>query len=224
MLLKKTSQNYADFRQKSILKLNNRQKHSFIGILLSPGSSMDSGIAYLNRDRELLKLDKFYKLEDLEISLKNNTDLESSVIFISIPEDYSLIDSKWKLNAKKTVLFNINEQKKVKEKWLNRYSNRGTELIRELKEMNCDIYRFDIKYLKMAFGLNTIFTNRSIHNCRCLQYMLKDKFGFTSLSKNMLPIAQLEALLGAFASYLIFQEKYNYKVLFNFNNIPVISI
>ena len=59
-----------------------------------------------------------------------------------------------------------------------------------------------------------------------LQSALKYKFGFNELPSNMLPVSQLEAILGAYLGVIMADKnnQYNCKIKAKYNDIEVIGM
>jgi hypothetical protein len=65
------------------------------------------------------------------------------------------------------------------------------------------------------------FKERSSADCKFLQAALRNEFGFAELPLNMMPVAQLEAIVGT----LLAEEfvKNNTNEIFKFRNVSVIN-
>ena len=63
---------------------------------------------------------------------------------------------------------------------------------------------------------------RSPSDCKFLQNTLRTEFGFEDLPSNMMPVAQLEAIVGT----ILAEKKLNQetKKIFEFKNIDVINL
>ena len=88
-------------------------------------------------------------------------------------------------------------------KWTKRLSNRLCDVLLNLREEGCEIYRCDINQLRQAYGLGAHFLARTSPDCKSLQNSLKLKYGFSELPDNMLAASSLEAIICAmFARYI----------------------
>ena len=91
-------------------------------------------------------------------------------------------------------------------------------------ENEIKINRFELYLTRQALRLDSSFKERSPADCKALQNALKMKHGF-NLSSNMMPMALLEALVGAvLAKNLSEQTEQKEKPLFEFNGVPVIRV
>ena len=105
---------------------------------------------------------------------------------------------------------------------MQRFSTRGCDLISDLKNKGADISRFEVYLSRQKFNLYSNFKERSSADCKFLQSTLKNEFGFNELPSNMMPVAQLEAIIGA----MLAEEKLkgNTKKIFEFKDVDVINL
>ena len=110
--------------------------------------------------------------------------------------------------------------------WANRFSTRGSEYFKELNESGIDLYRFDIDNMKKMFGNCFAFRDRTPIDCKSLQDTLRIKYGIRELPVNMLPVAQLEAILGAILAQMVATQNSNfeYKQIGTYEDLPIIGI
>ena len=171
-------------------------KISFIGISLASLSTIESAVAVLDRDLNVILLDKLFTMSDVNYFLDNFAGIKNAIIMVSIPENEVMISNKWKYNSRTYDLVNFDHE--MKNDCTRRFSTRGCEYFKELKNKNIDIFRFDIENLKFAFNNGMAFKERTPSDCKALQDTLRIQYGMRELPVNMLPVAQLEAIMGAF--------------------------
>ena len=119
-------------------------------------------------------------------------------------------------------MVNTNANILNRDNWTQRFSNRGCDFLKELIENNINVKRFDIYLTRQAFGLVSHIKDRSPADCKFLQTTLKMNYGFETLPSNMIPMAQLEALVGAMLARR-FDDGLCEKPIFKFNEIDVIK-
>ena len=92
----------------------------------------------------------------------------------------------------------------------------------KLKEEGADISRFEVYLTRQKFNLYSNFKERSSADCKFLQSALKYEYNFDSLPANMMPVAQLEAIVGC----LLGEEKLknNTGKIFEFRGLDVINL
>lgn len=202
-----------------------RDKKAFVGISFSSISSSESAVAILDDKLNLLLMDKLYTLHDVEYFLKNYQGAKNSMIAVSMAKNEVMISSRWKYLSRIYHPINLNSHLANRDCWADRFSKKGTDLFKNLKEDGYSIFRFDIHNAKSAFGCNDAFLDRSPADCKALQTGLKFKLNLENLPSNMLPVAELEAVLGAYTafSYAKDTKGENCKKLFNFYDLDVIG-
>ena len=201
-------------------------KVSFIGISLGGLSTIESAAAVLDRNLNIITLDKLFSMNDVKYFLNNFAGKQNSIILVSIPENEIMINSKWKYNSRTYHPVNLNTHMLNRDDWTNRFSSRGSEYFNELKENGFDIFRFDIENMKNFFGNGFAFRERTPIDCKALQDTLRIKYNMRELPVNMLPIAQLEAILGAILAQkiAISDNLFKYKKLGSFDNLEILGI
>lgn len=208
----------------NILK-NQTFKTSFIGISLASLSTVESAVAVLDNNLKVIMLDKLFSMNDVKYFIDNWAGKQNSVILVSIPENEVMLSSKWKYCSRTYHPVNLDDKLKNLDGWTNRFSTRGSEYFKELNEAGIDIYRFDIDNMKKFFNNGYAFRERTPLDCKALQDTLRIKYDMRELPVNMLPVAQLEAILGAFlARNIALDENFEYKQIGEYEKLPVIGV
>lgn len=180
-------------------------KKFFIGLSLSNSPNYDSGVAVLDENLKIISLDKLYSNYDVATFFKNFISLQNSVIAVSLVNDNSLLEGRWRIQSKNYKMisegFEINENN-----WTNRLSSRCQENFLDLKHEGYEIFRYFNFQLRYALGVNPHYSERTSLDCKSLQTSLKIKFGFDQLPENMLPASNLEAILGAMFAKDVYTE------------------
>ncbi|MBQ8887205.1 MAG: hypothetical protein IJY61_05835 [Candidatus Gastranaerophilales bacterium] len=201
-------------------------KVSFVGISLSGLSTIESAVAVIDKYKHVVMLDKLFSMNDVKYFLDNWAGKQNSVVMVSIPENEVMLSHKWKYNSRTYDLVNFDKQMINKDDWTNRFSSRGSEYFKELKENGCDIFRFDVDNMKKIVGNCFAYKERTPIDCKSLQDTLRMKYDMRELPVNMLPVAQLEAILGALLGQMIVTENKNfeYKQIGTYENLPIIGV
>ena len=201
-------------------------KHFFIGLMLASGANSESGLAVLNSNNEIILLDKLFTLQDIQHFFENFSSLKNSQICISLPFDNSMLNGKWRILSKLYQFVDLKGNFKNINNWTQRYSTRGCEYFTSLVEQGVNINRFELRLTREALNLNSYFKERSPADCKFLQNALRTQEEFSGLPSNMMPMSQLEAIVGAILAKRINQQlEKNGKIetpIFEFNGIPVI--
>ena len=174
----------------------------------------------------IITLDKLFSMEDVRFFFKRFAGKNNAIINVALPENPTMLNAKWKLLSREYQLIQSNELINHDSEWIQRYSHRGCDVLSSLKEEGIDVFRYDIHELKSSLGLSGVYKDRSPVDCKALQSALKYKFGFKGLPANMLPVSQLEAILGAYLGIIMTQDTtgYNCKVKANYKDIEVVGV
>lgn len=194
-----------------------------VGLSLGPSSSIESGVAVREvATGNLIYVDKLFSMNDVQLFFENYTNLKNSTICVSLPWDNTMMEGKWRVLSKPYQLIHSKEEQfKNRDNWLQRFSTRGCELFGNLKADGVDISRFEVYLTRQKFNLYSNYKERSSADCKFLQAALKFEYGFNEMPLNMMPVAQLEAIVGT----LLADEKLKNgtKEIFEFRGLSVIN-
>lgn len=210
--------------KKTNLELEN--KLFFAGISLGSCSTNETGVAILDKNMNIITLDKLFSMEDVRFFLKRFVGKQNAIINIALPENPLMLNAKWKLISREYQLIQSSPLINNNSDWIKRYSHRGCDVFLELKNNGIDVFRYDIHELKSSLSLSGVYKDRSPVDCKALQSALKHKFGFKELPSNMLPVSQLEAILGAYLGLIMTNsiKELKAKVRSEYKGIEVIGI
>ena len=196
----------------------------YIGLSLSSGSSLDSGVAVLDEDNNIILVDKLYKMNDIIFFFENYSNLKYSKMCVSLPWDRTMLDGKWRILSKPYQMVATNEHMPNRENWTQRYATRGSDFFKELSEKGIEINRFELYLTRQSMHLNSCYKERSPADCKFLQQTLRLEYGFEELPNNMMPMSQLEAIVGALLAKENTNSPENIKKLFEFRGLNVIDV
>ena len=201
-------------------------KVSFIGISLGGLSTTESAVAVIDRNQHIVMLDKLFSMSDVKYFLDNFAGKKEAIILVSIPENEVMLSHKWKYNSRTYEAVNLDNKMMNRDGWTNRFATRGSEYFKELNDNGIDLYRFDVDNMKKVFGNCFAFRYRTPIDCKSLQDTLRIKYNMRELPVNMLPVAQLEALLGAILAQMIATKNanYEYKQIGTYEDLAVLGI
>lgn len=194
-----------------------------VGLSLGPSSSVESGVAVREvQTGNLIHLDKLYSMNDVSLFFENYPSIKNSVICVSLPWDNTMLEGKWRVLSKPYQMIHTLGNFPNTDNWMQRFSTRGSDLLLNLKEQGADVSRFEVYLTRQKLNLYSNYKERSSADCKFLQAALKFEYGFSELPANMLPVAQLEAIVGTVlgAKYL---ENETCKI-FDFKDLDVINI
>ena len=195
-----------------------------VGMSLGPSSSVETGVAVREiATGKLIYVDKLFSMNDVQFFFENYPSIKNSAFSISLPWDNTMMDGKWRVLSKPYQLIHSKEHEFLnKDNWMQRFSTRGCELFLNLKNNGADIFRFEVYLTRQKFNLYSNFKERSSADCKFLQSTLRYEFGFDNLPTNMMPVAQLEAIVGS----LLCEEKLkgNTHNIFDFRGLEVVNL
>ena len=195
----------------------------YIGLSLAASSGMDSGVAVLDEDNNLILVDKLYTMNDVTFFFNNYPYLKYSKICASLVWDRTMLNGKWRVLGKPYQLVATNPLMPNREGWTQRYSTRGCEYFKSLIEKGVEINRFELYLTRQSMHLNSCYLERSPADCKFLQQSLKYEWGI-DLPQNMMPMAQLEAIVGAILARENAKNPQNVKTVSHFKDFNVIDI
>ena len=193
-----------------------------VGLSLGPNSSVESGMAVRElQSGNFIYIDKLFSMSDVELFFNNYTNLKNSIICVSLPWDNTMLEGKWRVLSKPYQLIHEHGNFPNKDNWMQRFANRGSELLLNLKEEGAEIYRYEIYQARQRLNLYSNYKEHSSADCKFLQSALKNDWGFDELPSNMMPAGQLEAIVGT----IIAEKKTKSETtkIFEFKGLDVIN-
>ena len=195
----------------------------YVGVSLAASSGTDSGLAILDEDNNLILVDKLYTMNDIMFFFDNFPSLKYSKICVSMVWDRTMLNGKWRVLSKQYQLVATNPLIKNRDGWTQRYSTRGCEYFKSLAEKGIDIKRFELYLTRQSMNLNSCYIERSPADCKFLQQTLKFEWGL-DLPVNMMPVSQLEAIVGALLAKENNNNPKNIKTISKFRDFDVIDV
>lgn len=196
----------------------------YVGLSLSSGSTLDTGLAVLDEDNNLILIDKFYKMNDIIHFFENFSSLKQSKMCVSLPWDKTMLNGKWRVLSKPYQMVATNPMMPNQDNWTQRYSTRGAEYFKTLTEQGIEVNRFELYITRQSMHLNSCYRERTPADCKFLQQILRYEWGFDELPVNMMPMSQLEAIIGAILAKENSKNPSNIKVISNFRGLNVIDV
>lgn len=197
------------------------KENYFIGLSLANSSANDSSICVLDRNSNIILIDKFYFAQDIEYFFETSPYISKSAICVSIPYDNKLLEGKWRIHSKNYKplgdYFKVNRND-----WTNRISKRCCDIFEKLKEKDIKIIRAEINQLRQAYGLCSHYLSRTSIDCKNLQTSLKLKYDFKQMPDNMLAASALESIICAMFA-LEYANDIETTTMFEVENIPVLA-
>lgn len=195
-----------------------------VGLSLGPSSSIESGVAVMEvSTRRLIYLDKLFSINDVQLFFDNYVSKNNSVFCVSLPWDNTMLEGKWRVLSKQYQLIHNDEDMFLnRDNWMQRFSTRGCDLLSSLSEQGVDISRFEVYLARQKLNLYSNYKERSSADCKFLQSTLRYEHGFEELPSNMMPMGELEAIVGV----LLAERKLRGETenIFEFKGLNVINV
>jgi len=203
--------------------MQNLKEHFFsIGFSLASNSAHNSAVCVLDNNKKIVFLDKLYFTDDIKLFFENSPYIKNSILMAAMVPDESLLDGKWRIHSKnyKSIegLFNVN-----KNNWTNRFNDRLKDLFLDLNKTKCDVFRCNISLVRQSYGLRADYLEKTSLDCKSFQQGLRIKYGLNLMSDNLLPAANLEAVLCALFAHDIKNGEIQTKEIANFCGIKVLN-
>lgn len=195
----------------------------YIGLSLSAGSSMDSGLAILDESNTLIMVDKLYKMNDIMYFFDNYPSTPNAEICVSLAWDKTMLNGKWRVLSKPYQMVATNPLIPNQDNWTQRYATRGSDYFKSLITKGSVVNRFELYLTRQSMHLNSCYLERSPADCKFLQQALSNEWGL-DLPANMMPMSQLEAIVGALLAKENAKNASNIKTISNFKDLKVIDV
>lgn len=195
-----------------------------VGLSLGPSSAIESGVAVREVSTgKIIHLDKLFSMNDIQLFFDNYVSLKNSIICVSLPWDNTMLEGKWRILSKQYQLIHDDEEMFLnRNNWMQRFSNRGSELLSNLSEQGVSVIRYEVYLARQRLNLYSNYKERSSADCKFLQAALKNEYNFEELPSNMMPVAQLEAIVGTLIGEASIKKET--EEIFKFNGLSVLNI
>lgn len=188
-----------------------RNKWLFVGIDMAPIDNLETGIAVLDRNRRIVRMDKMNEDAELLLFLDNLSRSDNIIVALDIPKSLS-IPSKWRQQQIKMHPLRLTEQPAyVTPETVpsDRFAQRAKDFYEAVQSRGILTFGFFAAHAKLRYGLNIPFRTRSPQGCRSLQAALRQRLALKDVPTNLAPSSVLDAMIGAYTAWLICYGKEN---------------
>jgi len=208
------------------IKIKNKEsKLCFVGVSLGESGSVETGIAIIDRELNLLRVDKSYNLSELKLNLASIAPPESIVACVGMPRNMMMLNGKWRIESKLTRSFKLGNFESSKYSWTQRFSDRGSELCKAFREDGMEVFRYNCDYTKNTLQINPPYRSRTPAACKYLQMIIERRLNISGMPSNLIPLPAMNAIIGAYTAWKMATGKENreYKQIGIHKNLPIIS-
>ncbi len=204
---------------------NKINKTCFIGVFIGASGTHESGMAVIDSDLNLLRVDKAFLLNEFMLTLSNVVPAQSAVMCVGLPRNRTMINGKWRIESKHTQSLKLGHFDKEKHSWTQRFSDRGSELCNTFSTAGMDVFRYNSYYTKNYLRIMPPFKSRTPAACKYLQAILTEKLGIKGVPTNLIPLPALDAIIGAYISWKIAtsNENQGYEQIGAHKKTPIIT-
>ena len=185
-----------------IPQANLAQRWIFVGIDLAPNASLESGIAILDRDLTLLRMDKLYNDEAILDVLTQLGAANTLVVSLDMPKNLAITgrfrQEEIKYNAMR--LDNPEYDRPV----VDRFSDRAYLLYKKISDLGILPFLTYTPNTKASFKFFFPYKSRSPQGCRALQGLIQEELKVKNVPTNLAPSSVLEALLASYSAWSTF--------------------
>src|ERR1035437_1662719 len=114
-------------------------EHFFVGLSISSGAGVETGVAVIDKDNQIILVDKLFSIQDIQHFFDNFSSLNESQICVSLPWENATLNGKWRILSKPYQMVMSSDKLKNTDNWTQRYSNRGSEYFTSLIEKGAKI-------------------------------------------------------------------------------------
>jgi len=188
-------------------------KWLFVGLDLAPVDSLETGIAVIDRDRKLVRMEKLESDRQIYTFLDSLGPKDGLIIALDIPKSLSFT-SKWRQQQIKMHPLRLLNQDEASGS--RRFAKRADDIYHALTSKGFFVVNFFSHYAKLRYNLNVPYRSRSPQGCRALQAVIKENLKIRHISSNLAPSSILDAMIGAYIAWQVYTaqaQQTKYRVL-----------
>ncbi len=180
-------------------------KWYFVGIDMAPIENLETGIAVLDRDRRLVRMNKLNTDEQLMLFLRNLAPRDNLIVALDVPKSLS-IPSKWRQQQIKMHALQL-EAEANDGAPSDRFAPRAKAFYQAVDEAGIFMVNFFTPHARLRYDLGIPYRNRSPQGCRALQALLRQRLDIKDVPTNLAPSSVLDAIIGAYAAWSLCHGK-----------------
>ncbi len=176
-------------------------KWLFVGLDMAPVDTLETGVAVIDRNKRLLRMEKLNDDEQIFTFIKNLGPKSSLIIALDVPKSLS-IPGKWRQLEVKMHPLRLDRQDGSEP--LDRYAPRAREFYDRLKAEGLLVFNYFTYHAKLRYDMTTPFRNRSPQGCRALQALIKERLALQEMPSNLAPSSVLDAMIGSYVAWSLY--------------------
>ena len=188
----------------------------FIGIDLAPNDQLETGFSVLSRTKEIMRLDKLFRNQDILNGVLGLGEPQSMLVIIDLAKNLGY-DSKFEQEQYK---MHPGTNSSLDFEVGNRYGERAKILFRLFKDYQIPVCLTVSNWTRLNYEFTNPFRSRSQSGAKVLQLALQEQLLITGLPKQMVPVSVLESLLVAYTAWAYWQKPESAKLFTSKDDFP----
>jgi hypothetical protein len=174
----------------------------FAGINLAPNENYETGLALVNRERQLYRTDKLYSDTDILTAISGIQPAESLIVAMDLPKNMNM-SSRFRQEAVR--MHPMRSRPGHHEGTLDRFATRVWGLYQAMTESGALVVLYSQQQAKMGYKIFNPYRSRSPAGCRALQTLIAETLCIKTNSTNMVPSSVLDAMVGSYTAWLVWK-------------------
>ncbi len=174
-------------------------KLKFAAVDLAPNEQLETGFSVLDRERNLIRMDKLYRDDEIIGIIENLGPTNGTVVVIDMPKSLS-IQGRWRQEEIKMHPLRL---ERPSGEVVSRYEERGFRLYEKLNSRGITTVMYFNYWARLNYDMLIPFRSRSPQGCRALQSAIEHQLGIKQMPTNLAPSSVLESMVGAYASWAL---------------------
>ncbi len=180
-------------------------KWVFVGIDLAPNDMLETGVVAVDRDKQMLRMDKVNTDGQVHQFVESLGPLRSTVVALDVPKSLS-IPGRWRQEEVK--MFPLRLERAATGEFTDRCSERAWNLYQSLRSKDCLVFLYFNHLAKTRYDLFIPFRTRTPRGCRALQAVIKNQLDLGNMPGNLAPSSVLDAMVGAYTAWTLYRGNY----------------
>jgi hypothetical protein len=180
-------------------------KWLFVGLDLAPNETLESGVTVVDRDRQLLRMDKLYSDQSILTYIQGLGPAHNLIVVIDMPKNLG-ISGRWRQEEVK--LHPLRLARFDGSGLTDRYAKRSRELYDTLLKLGAMPILYFSAMARLSYDMYIPFRIRTPQGCRALQAMVKERLKLGNMPTNLAPSSVLDAMIACYCAWGVYQGQF----------------
>jgi hypothetical protein len=178
---------------------------TFASIDLAPNDQLETGVSAINRDKQVIRMDKLYRDNDIIRFIESLGPLQSTLVVMDMPKNLSLSGRFLQEEVKMHPLRLHRSDGTI----IERYEKRAARLYQALEAKGIKVLLYHHFATRLQYKMIIPHKSRSSQGCRALQTALEYQLELKKLPNNLAASSILESLVGAYSAWAVWAGQVN---------------